>query len=542
MVKSKVVRIRLSLPPYSVNRLRKSANPLTSTTVSKNATRMRTLRTRAPRFCRWAMWPIVVFLAGCDSAGADDKASSTDEDLDRLRSELRSILALPSGQQGLHAAHVIELDSGAELYADSKDQPLIPASNMKLVVMAAAIDRLGTDFKYQTVLAVRDADLVVVGSGDPTTGDERLAAARGERLTQLFHEWAKTLQATGIRQIPGNLVIDDLVFDLKFTHPNWPQNQYQLWYEAPVGGLNFNSNCVSASVAPTEPGSPATIQLIPGNTLFKLDNRTTTGPRNTVVVTRPRDADCLLLTGTVAKAGVLQEVTVRDPGLFYGSVLKTVLAAEGIAVGGQVVRERVRLDNGRLPDNCHIIAVHRAPLADALVRAGKDSLGMMAEALFKTLGALDDRHGSWDNGRYAVQRFLREVGIAENQVLIDDGSGLSRQNRLSANAITQVLKKVYDSPPEQFELLRQSLAVAGVDGTLKKRLRQEGVRGRVFGKTGYLNGVWALSGYVHTHADRWLAFALLYNATGKLNTPKPRIDKACQLLVKWPESPPADGS
>ncbi len=505
--------------------------------VKPKATGLRTPRPRRRGPIAPARWPIVLVWAACAGAGAAENPSAHDQALDRLSSELRSILALPPGQQGLSAVHVLELDSGRELYADSQDRPLIPASNMKLVVMAAAIDRLGPDFKYQTVLGVRDEDLVVIGAGDPTTGDERLCGSRGERITEIFHGWARTLQNAGIRRIPGNIVIDDLIFDLKFTHPHWPDNQYQLWYEAPVGGLNFNSNCVAATVAPTGPGSPAKIQLLPENALFKLVNRTTTGSKNTVIVTRPRDADSLVLSGTVAKEGVLQEVTVRDPGLFYGSVFKSVLASEGIAVGGQVVRERIRLDNGLLPDNCHVIAVHRAPLADALARAGKDSLGMMAAALFKTMGALDQQRGSWESGRYAVQRFLREAGIPEDQVTVDDGSGLSRQNRLSARAITQVLRKVYDSPPEQFELLRQSLAVAGEDGTLKKRLRQEGVRGRVFGKTGYLNGVWALSGYVHTRADRWLAFALLYNATGKMQTPKPRMDRACQLLVKWPELP-----
>lgn len=465
-----------------------------------------------------------------------DAGEKTPAQAHDLKSQLDAILRLPHTTKGRLSASVIELDTGRVLYEYRSKRPLIPASNMKLVVMAAAIDQLGPDYKFQTVLAIRDTDLVVVGGGDPTLGDERLAEARNENITALFQKWAQVIKDAGIRQIPGNIVVDDLIFDLKFTHPKWPQNQYQNWYEAPIGGLNFNANCVVAMVTPTKPKKPAKVRLMPDNRLIKISNKTTTGKKNTVVVARPRNTDTLVLRGSVAKESKLQEVTVRDPGLYFGSVLKRVLATEGIAVGGKVVREKVRLSNSHLPKECHILNVHRTPLADALARCGKDSLGMMAEGLFKTLGAQQSGLGSWDSGRSALHAFLRTVDVPADQVTVDDGGGLSRYNRLSAAAATKILKYMSERPEKDFELFKNSLAVAGTDGTLKKRLRNKDTKGRIFAKTGYINGVWTLAGYITTDADRFLAFALYYNATGKMPTPKPRIDRACRLLSQWPDS------
>jgi len=444
------------------------------------------------------LWCAVILLAlGTATAGTPRPKKSMP-----LAARLDRILTAPQQQSLKLGARVIELPSGRVLYDRHGQRPMIPASNMKLVVMAAAIQQLGRDFKFQTVLTVRDLDLVVIGGGDPTIGDERLAAARGRPITALFHQWAQALKTAGVRQIPGNVLIDDSIFDRHFTHPQWPADQYQSWYEAPIGGLNFDANCIQAVVAPTQPKRPAKVWLVPGNTFLKIKNNTVTGKKQTVVVARPRHSDQLVLTGTVARKAPLQPVTVRDPGLYFGSVLKTVLATDGIAVGGKVLRQKVRFNDGRIPADCHIVAVHRTPLADPLARCGKDSLGMMAEGLFKTLGAQRSGQGTWESGRSAIHAFLRTAGIPANQVTIADGSGLSRYGRLSAAAATQVLAHVFRAPPEDFQLFRNSLATAGTDGTLKKRLRGRDTVGRIFGKTGTINGVRTLAGYIHTHSDR----------------------------------------
>jgi len=479
-----------------------------------------------------------VCLSGFVSGPVAAADEATPKQISGLKRELDAILAIPAPAKYRLSARVVDLETHRVLYDRNGSAPLMPASNMKLVVMAAAIEELGPDYQFRTRLAIRDVDLVVIGGGDPTFGDERLADARKESMTAVFKDWARVLKETGIRQIPGNIVVDDLLFDLKFTHPSWPANQYQSWYEAPIGGLNFNANCVQAVVIPTKPKQPARVMLVPANAGLPIDNKTITGKKNAATIARYRDSDTLMLRGSVAKKGTLQAITVRDPGLYFGSVLKSVLEAEGIKIVGRVVREKIRPVKGKLPDDCNLVAVHRAPIADALRRCGKDSLGMIAEGLFKTLGARRDGLGTWDSGRKAVEAFLDAAGIDKDQYTLDDGSGLSRKNRLSARVATGLLLHMHESSGEKFKLFKSALAVAGTDGTMKKRLRGPDTKGRILAKTGYINGVWALAGYIHTQSNHWLAFAFYYNDVKKTPSPKKRIDRACRRLVHWPNKPP----
>jgi len=459
----------------------------------------------------------------------------------RLRSRLEALLTSHGQPKTRLGARVVELPSGRVLYDHNGDQPLIPASNMKLITLAAALDRLGADYKITTTLAARSKDLVILGGGDPTIGDDELCSARKESITALFHRWAEKLKAAGVTQIAGDIVIDDFAFDRQFVHPNWPGDQYQREYEAPVGGLNFGGNCISVRVSPTKPGQRAKATLVPGNTAIELANKTVTGSRNTASVNRARDGNTIVASGSVAGEQLLGPISIRAPGAYFGSVFKTVLASKGISVRGSVVRQKVRTADGGPPKDYRIIAVQETPLAAALARAGKDSHGMTAEAVFKLLGAAAGETGSWKSGRAATEAFLRKVGVSPEEAAIDDGSGLSRGNRLSAGAMTQVLRYMF-TDQAKFQALRDSLSHAGTDGTLKKRMRAPGVKGRVFAKTGYINGVRTLAGYVHTSSGQWLAFAIYYNNASATRPLTQIQDQACGLLVDWPDiAPPQKG-
>jgi PBP4 family serine-type D-alanyl-D-alanine carboxypeptidase len=469
-------------------------------------------------------------------AGTDPDAAAV-----VLRERLDNLLTSHKQPKVRMGARVIELPTGRVLYECNADQPMLPASNMKLVVLAAAVDRLGPDYELKTVLAARKKDLILVGGGDPTIGDWELAAGHAQPVTAVFHEWAEKLKAAGVKRIAGDIVIDDSVFDRQFVHPNWPPDQAQRHYEAPVGGLNFHDNCTHVRVSPTKPGERAAASFVPGCGFLRLENKTVTGAKSTATVNRSANSDVIVVSGSVAGEGLLGPITVRDPGLYCGHVFKTVLASQGIPVAGTVVREVVRSPDGSLPKDLRILAVHKTPLSVALARAGKDSHGLTAEAIFKLLGEADGDSGSWKSGRAAVYSFLKKAGSPEGQVAVDDGSGLSRLNRLSATAVTQVLLYIYNAAGGKFQALRSALSCAGTDGTLEKRMRSPAVKGRVIAKTGYINGVRTLAGYVHTSSGRWLAFAFYYNDAAKTR-PLTRIqDQACELLVHWPNIPAAKG-
>jgi len=449
-----------------------------------------------------------------------------------LRDGLQSCLTGHRQSGVALSAHVVDLSTGKTVFEFDADKPMVPASVMKLVVASAALDQLGPAHRFRTLLAVGAKDLLVVGGGDPTLGDDKLCAKRGQKTTALLETWADALVKAGVRRIPGNLIIDDSIFDETFVHTGWPEDQYQEWYEAPVGGLNFADNCVEVAVDPGKNGTTS-LRLLPPNGLMKLINKSRSGPKASLVAHRSRDAAEIVVSGVCSGPARLGPIAVNDPGLFFAASLESALAARGIIVDGTIVRRRVADRSGKLPSEFRVIAVHESPLADAIARACTDSLGMMSECVLKTLGAASGQAGSWPNGAAAVARFLRKLGVTDDAFVIDDGSGLSRRNRLSARSVTTVL--AYMNHTASGELLFDSLAESGVSGTLKRRLATPDAKGRIHAKTGYIASVRTLAGYVETRDHRRFAFAFLYNGGAKGTAPLTQAqDKACRLMANWP--------
>lgn len=486
------------------------------------------------------IWFTLLFLSGVLATAARLPAQTRDAAatpaIDAvLDAALNSALNSHGVKGALLGAHVVELSSGRVVYDHDSARPMIPASNAKLVVMAAAIDQLGADYRFETLVALRGRDLVVIGGGDPAFGDPKLAAARGESITAAFARWAESLKAAGVTRITGRLVFDDSIFDNEFIHPTWPRDQHQAWYEAPIGGLNLADNCVTVSAAPGAKGS-VTLSMSPGNTALKLVNECRIGKEHRPVVYRAFGADAISVRGTINRKAALAEITVPDPGLYFAAALRTSLAARDIAIDGPIVRERVKGADGGLPADLRIIARERTPLKDVLARTGKNSLGMMAEGLIKTLGARRAAVGTWKSGAEAVRAFVESCGVSSSEIALADGSGLSRENRLSAAAATSVLRHMYAHP--QREIFMAALARSGVDGTMDRRLRD--LPGRVLCKTGYISGVRTLAGYAKGDGGEWYAFAFFYNNAASTAPLTASQDKACRILVQGPAASVGD--
>lgn len=454
----------------------------------------------APPLGFFSRWLAVVWIVGCLFAQAACAEPTLASRLDALlsRRELRGARV---------GVRVVALPGGAELYARGADEPLAPASNMKLVTMAAALGVLGEDHRYRTVVAVSGPDLVVIGSGDPSLG-ATYSAYPGE---EVFRRWAGHLWERGVRVVQGDLVLDDSRFDREWVHPAWPRNQLHRAYEAPVGALSVAGNCVEISVRPaSQVGGAAEVAISPVRSGLSLEGTVrTTGSRKQHLwsVYRPVGSREVQVRGRFYRHAGEQSgrVTVEDPTRFFGSVLAEVLRAEGIELRGRVRTGRARGDAPLRPQ-----LIQETRLAELLPLLGKESDNHAAEHVFKTIGA--ERRGgpgSWETGRDAVLEYLRSVGLSIAAVRIDDGSGLSKDNEVTARFVTELLRYMFAAP--QGRLYRESLAVAGMDGTLRRRLRKEPYRGRVWAKTGTLAGVRALSGYVQTHQGRWLAFSFLVN-------------------------------
>ncbi len=436
------------------------------------------------------------------------------------------------------SARILELPTGRVLYSYRADDVMIPASNMKLVVTAAALDQLGADFAFRTVLVRRGDDLVVIGDGDPATGDPALASERGEPITAMFHRWADALKRQGISEIPGDLTIDDSIFDSQWVSFRWPEDERQKAYAAPVGGLNLSDNCIVATVWPAQqPRAAALFQVSPRTTLVQIDNRCKSGGKGPPIIRRLGDSSQYVISGRCGKRATLAPVAVSDPGMFFASALRTSLAAKGIRIVGEIRRERVRHSDGTLPADCRLVASHQTPLATVLRLCNKRSENLFAECLLKRMGYEHQRRagrpnalGSWTSGRAAVRAFLRKVGVEPISLVIDDGSGLSRDNRVSAAQLTEVLRSMFNHP--RGELFISSLSVNGVDGTLKRRMAD--IEGSVRAKTGYVRGVRTLSGYVQSRSGTTMCFSVLFNDIPGSTRPFNRIhDDICRLLWGW---------
>lgn len=451
-----------------------------------------------------------------------------------LEARLHTLLASDQLKNAAVGIDIVEVTPQGPLsiYAHNATTPLVPASNMKILTTAAAFEKYGPKATFKTQLFKSGDDLLLIGGGDPALGDAKLLAEAGQSPTAPFEEFAAALKKTGLTTY-RDLIVDDRVFDQTFIHPNWPADQALSWYSAPVGGLNFNANCLDWLPKLTNKG--VGIELIPRTSYVSVTVKATRGPSTKVWLWRPVDSNHFEMRGTVAASASSQSepesVTIVDPGLWTGTILRDILAANGLTPTG-TVRRAAAADRftGQL------LATHETPLLSVLKRANKNSLNMMAEALCKRLGHDATREpGDWTNGPAAVAAHAVAAGADKDWLTLDDGSGLSSKNRVAAKAFTAVLAHVAARPDA--DLYIDTLAIPGEDGTLKKRFARLSVAPGIHAKTGHIDRVSTLSGFVDIPAPskdappRRFAFSILCNKyIGNVN---PWQDQVCQALHDW---------
>jgi D-alanyl-D-alanine carboxypeptidase/D-alanyl-D-alanine-endopeptidase (penicillin-binding protein 4) len=403
------------------------------------------------------------------------------------------------------SVYVVRPDSGAVLYSANAKKPLIPASNMKLVTTAAAVKYLGPNFEYKTRVGLRDGSLVVIGSGDPLLGDKVTDDKYGREGGWVFRKIAQTLQAQGIREV-NDIIVDATVFDDQRVHPNWLAKDLNKWYACEVCGLNYNANCIE--VVTTNVGGTIALDIEPKTRFLEITNevRPTSANDNAVGAYRTSVPNKITVFGKCRTKDGPFKVAIEQPAAFFGTLLAEHLTEAGLTVRGKVREDGVALD-GRFRPLVEFVT----PLADVLSRANTESLGLAAEALLKTIDAHNNpgrKGGGWAGGRSLVARYLTGLGVPTSEFVLDDGSGLSRENRLTTNAIARVLRDVYCSDP--WELYRGSLAVGGEEGTIDKYFGEAKYRGKVIGKTGYISGVRSFSGVCLTNSGPYL-FSIISN-------------------------------
>lgn len=465
------------------------------------------------------------------------------------------------------AYYVRDLGSSEVLAEQHADRLMIPASNMKLFTSASALATLGPKFAFETRLWLKRsrgtageskggsqegsgekrgaanagrsiltdggqggdatlAELIVQGGGDPAFADPKvLALTPPEALNGTPYEgmkldvdlllriWVDMVKAKGIKRIT-RLVMDDRMFDRELVHPSWPNDQLHYWYCAPVSGINFYTNCVDIYAEPAPvAGQTPRIRIVPRSSYYRVQNRASTGGTHTFWASRRIGSSELLLAGKV-KQRLFEpiHVTMQDPSIFLGRTLADRLEEAGVKVDAVVPpgADEV-LDGGEL---LHTV---KTPLIQVVRRCNKDSQNLYAEALIKRMGRkLTGAAGSWTTGAAAMRIVLqRRLGTKAARVQPVDGSGLSRDNRITARVTVDLLREMHRDKALS-RIYRESLAEGGKDGSLRRKyFDPAGMNGKLYGKTGYINGVRTLSGYLvydrGNGRERVIAFSLLFN-------------------------------
>jgi D-alanyl-D-alanine carboxypeptidase/D-alanyl-D-alanine-endopeptidase (penicillin-binding protein 4) len=472
------------------------------------------------RPCTWrrriAIVGVAAMLLAAARVGAEHPQHAAESAAAAVRARLMPLLAnLPADTSvGLFVA---DSDSGTPWFAHQPDRPLKPASVMKLFVTAAALERFGPDFAYETRLYTWNDELLVVGGGDPGLGDDRLAVRHGKPLHAEFDIWAQRLRQRGITKLQ-KIALDDSVFDRQSRHPDWPDEQAQAWYQAPVGGLNFNDNCLDARARVVD--GQLVLSLQPDLPASFLRNTLRLSARHDPKLTRAFDEDVFEFSGPIARDHEFPPVSVRRPTVFFGHALRQALEQRGIVVAGPVVRRTI---TPATLAEANALDVRTTPLADVLWRTNTLSQNLFAECLLKSLGAYaaDGRRsltpGSWEGGVRVLKATLQGLGLDLDGAIFRDGSGLSHENRVTAGQVARLLMTMRDH--RHSALFIGSLARPGEEGTMRRRYASERLRGRLRAKTGTIRGVRALAGYVERSDGVTLAFALLINGSPPQSLP-----------------------
>jgi len=467
----------------------------------------------------------------------------TRPDVARFSQRVAAILGGEHAKQAYWGILVTDRQTGETLYELNPERYFALASNTKLFTSALALEALGRDYRFHTTLESSEAldadgrvkgDLRLVGRGDPDLSNRKFPyAGRPERegpAEKVLVELADAGVRSGLREVDGDIVADDSYLPYDPYPAGWSAGDLFFSFGAPVSAIAFNENVVSIEVqAGTRVGEAAKVTAKPEAALAALAQEVTTGPAGgqpeLAVVRRPGQ-DFVLLRGTVPLGEVHTriELAMTAPAEAAARALRQLLEERGVRVkGGTRVEHAPPPETSASgepilshiaappdPKDAIVIAEHISPpLIESIRVANKVSQNIHAELFLRAVGREKLGMGSTAAGLKVERGFLERAGIGEDEVVLTDGSGLSRGNLVTPRAVVTLLRYAARQPWGRDYL--SILPVAGVDGTLEDRMKNTAAAGRIEAKTGSVEHVHALSGYATTVANEQLAFAIFCN-------------------------------
>ncbi len=497
---------------------------------------------------RWFFALCWVGLMACRVASAQ----TTNDTLPALQARLAAIIDDPRFAQAAWGAKVVSLDSGQTVFERNSEKLLKPASNNKLYTAALALDRLGPDFRIKTsfyAAAKPDGDgaihgdLIVYGRGDPTFS----ARFNGGDYKKALQPAVDALVAAGVKHIDGDLIGDESFFHGAPFGTDWTWDDLQEYYGAPASALSYQDNVIDLMFKPGHAvGDPCEIVTMPETTIVTFSNRTQTlaaKTRGRIRLYRPLGESTAYVWNGVAlgSSGETGSVSVPKPALWFVTMLKQELSQRGITVSGGVrqmdwlARETAPL---ALSNLWEVASVQSRPLAEIVKLTLKPSENLYAQLLLLQVGAHADAQGrdTERSGLAEMQTFLNGAGVARGSAQLEEGSGLSRGTLVTPSATVQLL--VFMNHHKCRDIFVDGLPIAGVDGTLRNRMKGTVAAGNLRAKTGSLGGVDTLSGYVTTAGKDHLAFSLMLNNFRDETAGRATLDALGVQLAQFPAKLP----
>ena len=425
---------------------------------------------------------------------------------DTLGDALDHILSIPALKGGITGAVIQRVGDGQILYAREADRRLMPASNRKLFTSAAALEVLGGGFTFKTdVLATSKPD-----AGGTLHGDICLRGVGDSLLSpDDLDEMAKAVAGAGVRHIEGRIIGDGGVFQGGPYGEGWSWDDLPYYYAAQVAGLEVSRGVLAVHVtAGADAGDQVRVTVDQPTAYLPIVNTATTGDKNAANdcdISRPSGRNMLVVTGTVPLGGKANGlVTVEDPAHYAATVFKETLERRGVLVTG-LAMSGARPDAATVPLGSHV----SIPLSLYIARMNKPSDNLLAESLIRTLGAVKGKAGTYGAGHTVETAFFKSLGLDTSAIDLVDGSGLSRFDLITPHVVVGLLRAMHEKA--DWQAYYDSLPIAGVDGSLRNRMKGTPAANNVHAKTGSLGGVSSLSGYVKSMGGDLYVFTVIMN-------------------------------
>src|SRR5438445_5341023 len=464
--------------------------------------------------------------------GAKKKSGASKKATAKFAVRADALLATTPTSKGEWGLLIADAESGETLYEQNADKYFVPASNMKLFTTALALAKLGPEYRFHTTLetqgtissaGVLNGDVMLVGRGEPNPPNRKFPYELKEEFDgppeKALVGLADALVAKGVKQISGDVIGDDSYFPRE-RYPNGWEIDDMVWeYGAAISAIVLDDNTVALTLTPGEqPGSPVQAAVNPATPDFLVENDVVTSAsdvKSDLTLTREPGSSLVVVKGTMPAKGAPRKLVlaVEEPAQHAAAVLKRLLAERGVKISGVA---RARHEMSKTQEDPTVLANHvSVPLGDAIKLINKISQNLHTEMLLRTVARQNGVWATADDLMKVPQDFYASAGIAPDDVIQTDASGLSRHDLVTPRAIVTLLAFAQKQP--WFETYYASLPVAAVDGTLEDRMKNTPAAGRIHAKTGSVEHVRTLSGFAETTGGRRLIFSFLSNNQGGKN-------------------------